>query len=155
MKGHRFLLIGISMAVLFACGNDDMNNNEESLVDAETEEVATTQTNEGKPSDELTLESFGDALEAEGFTYEPVEKEAAFIGATAGQGYSINGNVVELYKYIDGSDIFEEIKDKGFIEIEDVIAFEVEINGRYALAASEHPNSEEIIEIFHSLDGSN
>ena len=157
MKLNKFLLVGASSLVLFACGNEETPDEMGSISESDTEEVVAEETENKEvesSGEELTLDSFGEALEEAGFSYEPVDKEPAFIGATAGQGYDVNGDVVELYKYVDGSELFEEIKNKGFIEIEDVIAFEVETNGSYALAANEHPNADEIIGIFNSFDGS-
>lgn len=156
MKIHKLLLVGASALILSACGNKEANKEVNSTPESSTEEVATEEVENAETvssGTELTLDSFGEALEEAGFNYEVVDKEPAFIGATVGQGYNIDGDVVELYKYVDGSELFEEIKDNGFIEIEDVIAFEVEINGNYALVANEHPDAEKIIEIFNNLDG--
>lgn len=154
MKLRDLLFIGASSLVLFACGNEEAPEKVSTMAESEIEEVA-AEGNEVESSGEaLTLETFGEALEEAGFDYEEEEKMAAFIQATSGQGYNIDGEVVELYKYVEGSDIFEKIKEQGFVEIEGVIAVEVEINGEYVLMADGHPNADEIIEIFYSLDGS-
>lgn len=157
MKLHKLLLVGASALFLFACGNESANEETSSTPEPTTEEVVAEEAESAEVTssgEELTLDSFGEALEEAGFDYEEEEKMAAFIQATSGQGYNIDGEVVELYKYVEGSDIFEKIKEQGFIEIEDVIAVEVEINGEYVLMADGHPNADKIIEIFYSLDGS-
>lgn len=159
MKLHRLVLVGASMLVLAACGDAGIEEEQakekdgiEQVVEADEpkEEQEATKKSSG---DKLTLESYGQALTDAGIEYEDVEKMAVFIQATEGQGYRINDEVVELYRYVEGSDIFEEIKDKGFIEIEDVMAVEVDINGEYVLILSGHSMAEELLEIFYSLDG--
>lgn len=103
----------------------------------------------------LTFENFEKALKKEKYDLgEREEKMAEFIRAKEGFALPVNNKNIEIYQFEKNDKKLKEITKNKEFEIEGIAKIPVEVNGNFILIASEHPDKDEIIEIFNSFDGS-
>jgi hypothetical protein len=153
------VLLGVCLFGFAACG-DDNGNGAYNGVNAQSNGTAVNDITEETEEAVNRIDLFFERVAAAGFDMgEEVPKVPQMIGAERGAAYHVNGVVVEIYEYSpdnltdDGRVHFENARDNGLIEV--LPGFPpapVVFHNNLVIIVDEHPDYEQLIEIFRGLN---
>jgi len=146
------ILFLVGVVLISGCSDSkptptQVSQNEEATVATVASMPISTQTEEVITKFDL----FEKGLNSANIHYQSTEMGADLIGAEEGRKYKFDEEKVELYRFDEDSDEFQDVIQHKAVTLEGFGSFPVEVNGNMVLMIEDTKNKDIILEIFYGL----
>ena len=145
------ILIFFIVGMIFICGCSGSQTTPTQT--SMNEQASMTSAPIPTPTNEVftKFEQFENGLNSANIAYETTTMAADLIGAEEGRKYQFNGESVELYRFNEDSEEFQDVLQYKAVKLEGFGSFPAEINGNMVLLTKNLTNKDKISEIFLNL----